>query len=175
MIILLGAIRIVLDARPQSRSLHWLAAGLLIMFAAGSAPAGLDIVAGLHRTGLGFTAKAWHESETMQFVVSLDPQAILVSNSPEAIMLFTGRSAYQLPSPGDEGPSSSDSASGASVSNIDQLICNELGFLVLFDETLDGIDTRVNPNLALENLSCEAVVIFKSADGAIYRLENTLQ
>lgn len=175
LIILIGATRMALGTRQSSKPLHWLAAGLLVMFAAGSAPAGLDIVAGLHRTGLGFTAKAWHESETMEFVDGLNPKAILVSNSPEAIMLYTGRSAHRLPSQVDEGPSSPESAVAASVSNIDQLICNERGFLVLFDDALDGVDARVNPDMALNSLSCEPIAVFQSVDGAIYRLEDTLR
>lgn len=174
LITLVGATRMVLGTHQSSRPLHWLAAGLLVIFAAGSAPAGLDIATGLHRTGLGFTAKAWHESETMEFVDGLNQQAILVSNSPEAIMLYTGRSAHRLPSLGDEGPSSPDSAVGASVSHIDPLICSERAFLVLFDDALDGVDSYLSTIFALENLSCEASIIFRSADGSIYHLEDTL-
>ena len=175
MIILLGVIKSALATRPQSRSLHWLAVGLLIMFAIGSAPAGLDIVTGLNRTGLGFTAKAWHESETMEFVDGLNPQAILVSNSPEAIMLYTGRSAYQLPFAEDQSPLSQVSSSRTILSSIDRIICDEGGTLVFFDGALDGIAARVSPEMTLNGLSCDLVAVFQSADGRIYRFEDTLK
>lgn len=163
-----GAIGPLLASRPGAKTLHWAAAGLMIAFAAGSLPAAVDIVAGIHRTGLGYTAREWHESETMQFVDNLDPQAVLISNAPEAIMLYTGRSAYPVPSlqAGDSRPL--DSAGGTSVSGIAPLICREGGFLALFNQSLEGVDPQADPTLVLANLSCELSLDFGGSEGAVY-------
>lgn len=175
MIILIGYAGLALSARPSSKVPLLLASGLLLVVAAGSAPASIDIVSGLHRTGLGYTAKAWHESAAIERVMELDPETILISNSPEAIMLFTGRSAHPVPLSGNEAPSSQELGGGITATTADELICTRGGVLVLFEGSFDGVDQRSDPESTFENLSCQLAAIYEGADGSIYRSEDALQ
>lgn len=140
----------------------------MLIFSAGSAPATLDIVTGIHRTGLGFTAREWHESETMEYVQSLDQQAVLISNAPESIMLFSGRSAYPVPSLPTGDARAPEPAGRDSASALDTLVCGDGALLVVFDRSLDGTDPRFDATLALESFSCDVASIFRGTDGVVY-------
>ena len=59
----------------------------------------------------------------MGLLEDLDPQTALVSNSPEAVMLFTGRSAHPLLPQEKVNSESADSVSGISAFQLDELIC----------------------------------------------------
>lgn len=79
----------------QKRWLQVIAVGIAIAFlgfyglrAAGLAPR-------LHNIGLGLARKGWHNSDTLQAVRALPPVP-LYTNSPAAIYLWTGRSAYPI-------------------------------------------------------------------------------
>jgi hypothetical protein len=129
-----------------------------------------DMVLGLHRTGLGYTSKAWRASETMQAVERLPADLALVSNETAAILLYTDRSAYELPGlkAGDSQPLSVPFGSGNT--QLDQDYRDGQVALVLFD-TVKG-QLRSGPEatrrLSPEDLTLGLDEIFAGRDGAIY-------
>jgi len=66
----------------------WLALTILMV---GNSVLSIDILSGLHRTGLGYTSSRWRTSGTIQQVQGLDPDLALISNEPMPILLYTGR------------------------------------------------------------------------------------
>ncbi len=59
-------------------------------------PISIRLVRQLHATGEGYTSQRWRSSETIQVVRGLPAGAPLVSNQPDAILLLTGRPAYEM-------------------------------------------------------------------------------
>jgi hypothetical protein len=69
------------------------AAGLLIML---EAPTTVELVRSLHANGDGYTSRTWRASETIQAVRQLPAGVPIVSNQPDAVLLLTGRPAYEM-------------------------------------------------------------------------------
>ncbi len=101
-----GTVDILRHAIPRTRLLNILLAATILASLAGWSIISQDIVIGLHRTGLGYTSRAWRHSETLQAVEELPLNLTLVSNETAAILLYTDRSAYEIPGlkGGDPGP-----------------------------------------------------------------------
>lgn len=78
--------------RPGMRSL--VAAALVLLFGF-YAYRTFDLVPQLYKTGIGFSRKGWHNSQTLQAVRNL-PQTPIFSNSPAAITMWTDRPAYSI-------------------------------------------------------------------------------
>lgn len=77
-----------------SRSRTWSGAaafGLLAAALVGYGILSLDTVRGLHQTGSGYTSRAWRRSRTLEVVRGLPQEIPLISNAPEAILLYTDR------------------------------------------------------------------------------------
>jgi hypothetical protein len=51
----------------------------------------------LAKGGQGYASFQWYDSKTMAFLRSLAPQAMIYTNQPTAVYLYTGRGAYVLP------------------------------------------------------------------------------
>ncbi len=92
-----------------------------------------DPVLGMHRTGLGDTSCAWRSSETIRAVEAPPTDLTLVSNETAAALLYTDRSAYEIPGlkVGDMQPLSVPFGSGSS--DLDQAYRDGVRALVLFD------------------------------------------
>ncbi len=119
------------------------AAAFLLFYTARAA----DLAPRLHAVGLGLARKGWHSSETLQAVRAL-PLVPLYSNSPAAVYLWTGRSAYPI-----------DDAVG-----MRQRMAAEGAVLALFNSiSLDLFDT------SLEALTSGLTQVGSFQDGALYR------
>jgi 4-amino-4-deoxy-L-arabinose transferase-like glycosyltransferase len=78
---------------------RWLQLGASLMLAASLAAylvPTLDMVRGLNRTGSGYTARAWQQSPTIRALQASQPAGPLISNEPEAILLYLNRYPHDL-------------------------------------------------------------------------------
>jgi 4-amino-4-deoxy-L-arabinose transferase-like glycosyltransferase len=129
-----------------------------------------DTVLGLHRTGLGYTSRAWRQSDTLHAVERLSPDITLVSNETAAILLYTDRSAYEIPGlkAGDSQPLSIPFGSGSS--DLDRAYRNGQVALVLFDTMKGQLESgpATTQGLVPGDLTTGLNRIFKGNDGAIY-------
>lgn len=128
---------------------RWLKAAVLLAaagFALFYAARAVDLAPRLHNVGLGLARKGWHSSETLEAVRAL-PAVPLYSNSPAAIYLWTGRSAYPI-----------DDAA-----QMRQRMAAEGAVLVFFNSiSLDLFDT------SLEALTAGLTQVESFQDGALY-------
>jgi hypothetical protein len=78
---------------------RWLQLGASLVLAASLAAylvPTLDMVRGLNRTGSGYTARAWQQSPTIRALQASQPAGPLISNEPEAILLYLNRYPHDL-------------------------------------------------------------------------------
>lgn len=68
-----------------------------LMLTVSSIPSGLETATSLHQNGYGFTSVGWRSSETIQALKEIPSDTLLISNEEEAILLLTGRPAYDIP------------------------------------------------------------------------------
>jgi hypothetical protein len=69
--------------------------GILILTA--SASGLVSTLSDLTRGGQGYASFRWYDSEAMQFLRDLPPDAMIYTNEPGAVYLYTGRAGYVLP------------------------------------------------------------------------------
>jgi len=84
------------DARPPAGWLGIAALVLVLAVAVGYTNLSIDLVMSLHRTVAGYTARAWQESEALRAIAQQPGEAILISNEPEAVLLYTYRYPHDL-------------------------------------------------------------------------------
>ena len=117
---------------PYATAVRCAAAAFVIFAAIGYGVATADIVAGHHRTGGGYTAKAWRQSPSLAAVMRLPSGTALISNAPEAILLYANRYPYdvtdwvesQTPEPGG-------AAFGCGTTELERIF-QEGAYLVMF-------------------------------------------
>lgn len=139
---------------------------LVVLSVTGWAIISQDTILGMHRTGLGYTSKAWQASETMAAVRQLPADLTLVSNETAAILLYTDRSAFEVP-----GLESGDAQMlsipfGSGNSDLERDYQEGRAALVVFDSLehqLKGV-TQATPSDLTQGLR----LLFKGKDGAIY-------
>jgi len=165
-----GLASLLLRSAPRTRVLNALLAITIIASLSGWTIISQDIVLGLHRTGLGYTSRAWRESETMRAVANLPPDLALVSNETAAILLYTDRSAYEVPGlkAGDSHPLSLPFGSGSS--DLDRAYRQGTAALVLFDTVKDQLGSRTGgeQDVTVGDLTAGLRTVFEGNDGAIY-------
>lgn len=154
--VVIEAVRWTIQA-GERRTSRVAAAVLLVAVLAGLAPSSVDIYSGLHRTGLGYTAAAWRRSPTLSAVSQLPSNTELLSNAPEAILLYTERYPYSvasLQSTGDCPPAL-------------QRLTERGAIIVSFDPTtLDGAREWDADRLIPV---CDLTVRSSQQDGTIYQ------
>ncbi len=74
-----------------------LALVLLLMQVGIQAPEAWDQFAQLREEGIGFSSRAWQESETVAWVASLPQDATIYSNEKSALVFLTGQHPYAVP------------------------------------------------------------------------------
>jgi len=79
-----------------SRWLAWIPALGLVVLAAGGLDRSADFVQTNHRSGSGYTSKAWLSSPAIRAVKELDPGIAVISNESAAILFLTDRPAYDV-------------------------------------------------------------------------------
>ena len=92
-----------------------------------------DMVTGMHRTGLGYTSRAWQSSQTLAAVQRLPPELSLITNETAAIMLYTDRSAHEIPGLQPSDPRTMSVPFGSGSSELDQEYRSGKAALILFN------------------------------------------
>ena len=161
---------VIRNLAPPSRLFGAVLAATIVGSLAGWSIISQDMVLGMHRTGLGYTSRAWRSSETIGAVEALPTDLTLVSNETAAVLLYTDRSAYEIPGlkAGDVQPLSVPFGSGSS--DLDRAYRDGHAALVLFN-TVKG-QLKSGPDavqaLAPGDLTEGLMPIFEGNDGAIY-------
>lgn len=126
-----------------------------------------DTVLGMHRTGLGYTSRAWRESELIARIGALPRDTPIVSNEPSPITLLTGRVPYLLPVDVLESP---DATFGTGDTAAETAFRQHAGVLVLFESIdqelgeLHGDQAGARGELLTRGLD----LVLQAPDGAIY-------
>lgn len=123
-----------------------------------------------HRTGIGYMASEWRDSEVIRAARSLPPDVPIISNESTAIMFFLDRPAYVIQEIYQDQPQEEFTAYGAGDDLAQQVFREQGGALVLFNNTLredfgkygDQAEARIQA--LIEPLT----PYFESADGGIY-------
>lgn len=125
-----------------------------------------DLIRGHFRTGAGYTGKAWQESATMDFLSTIDDESPLVSNAPEAILLYHNRYPHDFAALQAEAE---DPSSGCP-EWVQSIIQQQGGILVLFDITADPSE-RGSSMAQVEGgiiAACDLNSLAKLEDGSVF-------
>lgn len=161
---------ILRQSTPPTRLLSTLGLVALVGSLYGWSVISQDTVLGMHRTGLGYTSRAWQSSETIKAIHELSTDLTLVSNETSAVLLYTDRSAYEIPGlkAGDSQPISVPFGSGSA--DLDEAFRDGRAALVLFDSVKGQLKSGPGAGLGLVpgDLTDGLTSIFEGNDGAIY-------
>lgn len=86
----------MMEMKPSLRRFQVLLIGLTTAAIAFWTPTTVANANELHRNGRGVTSARWRSSETIERVHQLAADMPLISNEADAILFFTGRSAYRI-------------------------------------------------------------------------------
>lgn len=149
----------------------WKIAGLALisLFVLGYAVDSADIVQGLHRTGLGYTAPRWQRSETIHAVRNLPADLSLISNEPMPILLYADRWPHPVAELEQNSPSQF-LRYGLGTTEAEHLFEGGRTALVLFDSAAEEFE-RLYPGRGKERMAALVDGLrlrFQGEDGAIY-------
>ncbi|TFH33813.1 MAG: hypothetical protein E4G99_10785 [Anaerolineales bacterium] len=143
---------------------------IMLIFGAGYLVLATDIVTGQHRTGLGYTAKAWRESKTLVAIDDLPPGTPLISNEPIPIMLYYDMWPDELDVLNPTVPMNTITAFGTGNSRAEVRFREGHAVLILFDNFLGQLRSiygdQADQNQAAFTQGLE--LIFEGSDGAMY-------
>ena len=129
----------------------------------------------LHENGEGYTNRRWQTSETIQAILRIPPNAAIITNDSDAILLLLNRPSYDLPEILLDEPKDVFLRFGEDRTNGIENIFREKGAaLVLFRplvwqlRPIYGDDTQARIQSLTEGLT----VFFDSYDGSIYFYPN---
>ena len=131
-----------------------------------------EMIAGLRRTGAGYTARAWQQSQIMQGLQDLPPDVDLISNEPEAALLYLNRYPHDLNTWAALYEAEAGTLSfGCGDTDLEKLFRLHGTRLILFNPTgWTGIGTERVERTSLTNLSlCNAGQIQNYADGSVHQ------
>ncbi len=125
----------------------------------------------LHAQGAGYTSRAWVSSGTLRAVRDLPAGVPLISNESAAVLLHTGRPAYDMPELVEMNRRPVAEAFGDAVDDPVESKFREHGAaLVLFGSILDQLEAiyGTDAELRLAGLTRGLLLRAKTLDGAIY-------
>ena len=157
--------------RPRIRFLLVIPVALAVGAVLSTAPAAIWTLNALHVDGAGYTSVAWRDSETVEAVMALSPSVPLISNESAALLLLTGRPAYDIPQFLELPPRPMFTRFGSALASPEEQAFRQRGAaLVVFDTAvsqLQGVDTE-EASSRIAELTDGLVLLGRFADGAIY-------
>ena len=159
-----------LHLKGTRRRAHLLIGAILVgLCAFGYAVETADIVQGLHRTGLGYTAPRWQRSQTIHAVRNLPSEMSLISNEPMPVLLYTGRWPYPVAELEQDSPAQF-LRYGRGPTEAERLFEGGGTALILFDTAAAEFE-RLYPGRGEERFAAlidGLRINFRGEDGAIY-------
>jgi hypothetical protein len=144
--------------------------GLLVLgFVAMTLVRAVGTVQRLHADGQGTAARAWRDSQLIDWVRRLPPGVPLYSNELDVLYLYTGRQAFQVPIRWDPVREAPRDDYDAQLAAMRRRIGNEGAVLVLFN-TIAAQSGFLPP---AEELTEGLSLVFEASDGAIYGASTT--
>ncbi|MBE0696154.1 MAG: hypothetical protein IH586_04460, partial [Anaerolineaceae bacterium] len=123
-----------------------------------------------HAAGIGYNARTWRSSGTLEALKNIPPDVPLISNEVTAIMYLAGRPAYTLQEIYQDRPVEPFTVYGAGEDESQQVFRQKNAALVLFKANLHEdfamYGAQVDNRLAV--LTNGLYVYFENEDGAIY-------
>ena len=168
-----GILALVVAAgiRPRFRFILAIPAALAMGAVLSTAPAAFWTMNELHTKGAGYTSVAWRESGTVRAVRALSPSVPLISNESAALLLLTGRPAYDIPQVVETTPRPVFSRFGTDLASPEERVFRQRGgALVVFDSALSqlrGTYAEEAP-LRLAELTAGLELFMRLPDGAIF-------
>ncbi len=133
---------------------------------AGYLPATAELLIGHHRTGAGYTAKAWQNSELVGAVQELPADRPLISNAPEGFLMHASRYPYDF---ADLALDHQPGCVGQGDSPLDKLFRDEGAALVLVSTELGGREIFTSNGRAddFRPLPCAARTLYSGSEGRL--------
>jgi hypothetical protein len=130
----------------------------------------LDIITGLHRTGLGYTSLAWRTSETLAAVSDLPEDEEWISNEPMPVLLYHNRWPHEIEELADQEPVEVFLGFGDGSTASDVLFRENSAYLILFDSIQGQLEPLYSERTEsrLEAFVQDLVIEFSGEDGRIY-------
>lgn len=144
--------------------------GLVIGLAASYALRGVLVAREYHRSGIGYTAPAWRESQVIKAAQNLPSNIPLISNDVTALMFLANRPAYTLQEIFQDHPAENFTVYGSGNDESQRVFREEGGALVLFYASLSE-DFQMYGDRSeqrIEALTQGLDLYFQGEDGAIY-------
>lgn len=139
--------------------------GCLVVFSAATLLNSLFSIRAGYPQNLGFSSPIWRQSETLALVKRLPAEAVIFSNSPEAIYLYTNRPVQPLPKKFLSANQQLNASYAADLSSMQGQIENQRGVLVYFNTLPERSTLPTAEELKAQLSLC---VVAQAADGAIY-------
>lgn len=165
------AFPLAVGMRPRLGFILVIPAALAVGTILSTAPAAYWTINTLHDQGAGYTSVAWRASETVEAVMALSPSVPLISNEGAALLLLTGRPAYDIPQLLEPTPRPAFGRFGDDLSTREEQVFRQEGAaLVVFNTALAQLRGTYaeEATLRLAELTDGLVLFMKLPDGAIY-------
>jgi hypothetical protein len=167
----LSAIQAVVHCRPRLGFLRVVATAVVAGSVLYTAPVAGRTIQDLHAEGAGYTSAAWSGSRTVEAARRFDPAVPLITNESAAILLLTGRPAYDIPQMLESMPRPSFDRFGDDRTDSTEEVFRDRGAaLIVFDSALDQLRRLYgdDASLRLADLTLGLDVFARYPDGTIY-------
>ncbi|MEN4042936.1 MAG: hypothetical protein ROW39_11355 [Anaerolineaceae bacterium] len=131
---------------------------------------GASVAREYHQTGIGYTAPAWRQSDTIKAARALPQTTPLISNDRAALMFLLGRPAYGVAEIYQDQPEAVFSRYGSGTDIAQRVFREQSGALVLLDASLQEDFAMYGERIAerLAALTDGLYLYYRGDDGAIY-------
>ena len=171
-VLLFVALLLLLNERWGRKTWVQIGIGVItILFAGGYFLLAVDIVSGIHRTGLGYTSKSWRNSETLHALKDLPEGTPLISNEPMPILLYDDVWPMEIEEISLGQPQETLLPFGKGSTTPEEIFREGSALLILFDTFESQVRSvyRERYQERLETFIEGLTPIFTGEDGAIYR------
>ena len=141
---------------------------ILLIFLVSNLLNGMGLVRDGYRHGFGFSSQVWKNSETLDQVRKLPEELTIFSNSPEAIYLYTGKTALPMPKKFFSANQQTNASYTSDLISMKGRIENEDGVVVYFNTLTER---RTLPTVEELKENMQLCVLAHTTDGAIYGID----
>jgi hypothetical protein len=153
-----------LEGLRKAAFVRYILIGIVLAFIVALAFTSIAYIQNGYADGIGFTSRWWRESPTLAALRNYPADQVVYTNAPEALYLYTQRSARVLPKKYESANQRPNDNYDQELIQLKEQILDEGGIIVYFDPLIRS--TLPSANEILEIL--ELKVLEQTADGVIY-------
>lgn len=153
-------------SKPDTRQIRAICLALGFAFAVSYVFRATEWVAKARSSGLGYTNRAWQQSEAIHELEHFPADTLIYSNGPDAIRALNGRFAYRVPLRQDPISRTLNNDCLSELATMKKNLEDKGGIVVWFD----AIDRHYLPSEQELRNALALELVSRQADGAIYQL-----